>query len=313
MRRPALPRIGPGRDRPGAGHQPGPAATGPTPEWASRAAIADLELRSHPELALCDVFGDWSIADFGRLFLVDLGPYPALAARLPRMPSEEIQRRYTWWHGEELMKQSVEFTEAMRRLYESWHGRPLREATVLDYGAGWGRLTRMLLRFVPEDRIRACDAWPQTVDIFDGLGFRFPCDLVEPVPRSLPYERDSIDVAWLFSVLTHLPADASAAVMGALLPVVRPGGIVIATIRPEGFWRTNPLVKERGATDELVAAHRRDGFAHLPHPTAPVWGDSSMSVEYAMEHFAPWEIVATEDNSSHQVRIVFRRPPAGRT
>jgi SAM-dependent methyltransferase len=277
--------------------------------WRSRLADAEHEVAAHPDRALCATFAHWTVADFGRLLLADLTSYPSLVARLPRMPSEEIQRRYTWWHGEELMRQSVEFTEALRRLYESWTERPLHDARVLDYGAGWGRLTRMLLQFVPEDRIRACDAWRPAVDIFDGLGFGLACDLVDPVPAALPYPPESIDLAWLFSVLTHLPADAAEAVMTALSRVVAPGGVVIATIRPEGFWSSNPLVTERGASEEMIQAHRRDGFAHLPHPSAPVWGDSSMTVEYAAEHFRPWQVVTTENSASHQARLVLRRPP----
>jgi SAM-dependent methyltransferase len=277
-------------------------------EWRQRLQRAEQELAGHPSWQLCEVMGDWPTSEFGRLFLSDLSAYPHIAARLPRMPDPEIQRRFTGHDGAEMMAASVATTVALRRLYEQWSGLRLGDAKVLDYGAGWGRLTRMMLQFVPTDRIQACDAWAPTAEIFDGLGFPFPCEVIDAVPTTLPFSRDSIDFVWVFSVLTHLPAEAGDSVMRALLDVVRPGGIAIVTLRPRHFWERTPRAVERGVAEELAATHRQTGFAHLPADWSSLWGDTSMSIEYAIDHWAPWQVLATEDHRNLQVRVVLRKP-----
>jgi SAM-dependent methyltransferase len=180
------------------------------------------------------------------------------------------------------------------------------EATVLDYGAGWGRLSRMLLQFVPDCRVYACDAWRPTVDIYNSLGFRRACDLIDPIPTGLPYEEGQFDLAWMFSVLTHLPAEAARAVMQTLRPVVSPRGLLVITIRPLSFWRTNPIVGDGVDPDRVIDQHLREGFAHVPHETVQNWGNTSISLDYIAERWPEWRVVATEDNWTHQVRVFLQ-------
>jgi SAM-dependent methyltransferase len=272
-------------------------------------AEIDREIRNDPNSSLSDHFSGWPIEDFGALYLADLSEFPALAAELPAMPSADVQRRYTWWEGAELMVQSVEFVRTLSVAYPRWSGAGIEDATVLDYGAGWGRLSRMLLQFIPGDRVYACDAWKPTVDIYNSLGFKRPCDLVAPVPTNLPYNRGQFDLVWLFSVLTHLPAEAADAVMRALHGVVAPSGLVVLTIRSPSFWRANPLVAADIDVDAIVEQHRSSGFAHVPDATAPNWGDTSMSPEYITERWPEWRVVATEDNWTHQVKVFVRPSP----
>jgi SAM-dependent methyltransferase len=206
------------------------------------------------------------------------------------------------------MRQSVEFTRTLIIAYRRWSDGAIKDANVLDYGAGWGRLTRMLLQYVSDERVYACDAWQPSVDLYNGLGFRRLCDLVKTVPTTLPYEPERFDLVWMFSVLTHLPATAADAVMRELATVVRRGGLLVVTIRPLDFWRANPLVSGRVEPAVVVERHLRKGFAHIPHPTIPEWGDCSMSLDYMAERWPEWRILASEDNWTHQVKVFLQRP-----
>ena len=84
------------------------------------------------------------------------------------MPAAQGQRAYNFYDGAELLKRSVQFTRYMKRHYESATARRLGDATALDYGAGWGRIARMLLQFVPADGVYACDADPTSVALYNG-------------------------------------------------------------------------------------------------------------------------------------------------
>jgi hypothetical protein len=90
--------------------------------WRSRLVEAEQRLAGDEDARLCDVFGAWPVTEFGRLFLEDLSGQPAIAGRLPRTPSPEIQRTYTGREGTELMRYTIDAVMGLRRLYELWGG-----------------------------------------------------------------------------------------------------------------------------------------------------------------------------------------------
>ncbi|MEA2621195.1 MAG: hypothetical protein QOH61_105 [Chloroflexota bacterium] len=264
------------------------------------AAARDLsdverEARERPDASIAELFGDWALMDYAALYLADLAPYPSLEQRLPRMPPPEVQRGWTGSSGASLMMQSVAFVERLRSAYETLTGRHLQSATALDYGAGWGRLTRLMLPYVPDGRLFACDAWERARRLFDGLGFPFRSDAVDEIPTSLPYRDGQFDLVWLFSVLTHLPADRADAVMRSLPRIVSPEGLVVITVRPPQRWRSEPV---------LAAAHDRDGFAH--QPAGEGWGETSMSLDYIARRWPQWQVLGSERNLLDPLQNVVR-------
>ena len=274
-------------------------------QYANKLADIDRAIAMHPSAPLSRHFADWPIDHFGALYLSDLSRFPSLSARLPKMPAPEIQRKFTWWEGRELMRQSVDFARLVVRGYERWVGVALEDATILDYGAGWGRLSRMFLKWVPDERVFACDVLVDAVDLYNSPGFQRSCDLVQTVP--VPYDHESVDLVWMFSVLTHLSSTAADAIMRVLTSVVRKYGLLVVTVRPLGFWRTNPLVSDSIDAETLIEQHRLTGFAHSPHPNWPHWGDTSMSLDYMTERWPEWRIVGSEENRTHQVSVFLQR------
>lgn len=203
------------------------------------------------------------------------------------------------------MKRSIDFSKGTKESYETLTGQFLRDANVLDYGSGWGRLTRMMLQFIPASHVHACDADPKSVALFNSLGFETECIKVPITPSVLPFAPDSFDFIWLYSVLTHLPADAANAVMNSLLRVIKPGGLMFITTRPTNFWTDNPLVADKPNATSMIEEHKRKGFAHLAQ--SPHWGDTSMSIEYIERTWPQWSIVKTEGEELHQVGVYLAR------
>ena len=70
---------------------------------------------------------------------------------------------------------------------------------------------------------------------------RVPAELARTdfVPESLPF--DDIDLAYSFSVFTHISEAASEACLDALHAAMVPGGLLVVTIRPPGIPRPQPL------------------------------------------------------------------------
>ena len=80
---------------------------------------------------------------------------------------------------------------------------PLEAARVLDFGCGWGRLTRMLARDVTPGQLYGCDPAQGILDVC--RADRVPAELARSdfLPQRVPFD-GPFDLAFAFSVFTHL-------------------------------------------------------------------------------------------------------------
>ena len=152
--------------------------------------------------------------------------------------------------------------------------------TILDYGCGYGRVTRWLCAAFPDARISVTDLNMQAAE---WCAKQFQCvriDLAPPVA--------AFDLIWVGSVFTHLKAEVAEALLERLLAALKPNGVLAITthgrpaiMRMEDFdwendardWMHFRLGRERF---EQVAAGYRDcgyGLRRLPLPDGrPVRG-----------------------------------------
>ena len=139
---------------------------------------------------------------------------------------------------------------------------PLDAARVLDFGCGWGRLTRMLARDVAPGRLFGCDPAQGILDtcLADRVPARFARS--EFLPDRVPFA-ERFDLAFAFSVFTHLSEPAAERALDALHAALVPGGILVVTVRPPSYL-----------------AGPRDGYRFVPHPADPghpQWGGGEMT------------------------------------
>src|SRR5919201_4532313 len=74
--------------------------------------------------------------------------YPNIRALLPNVPEQAFQELWNGASGAALAAQSMAFCAKLKRRYAEHAQVPLERARVLDFGCGWGRLTRFLARDV---------------------------------------------------------------------------------------------------------------------------------------------------------------------
>jgi len=146
-------------------------------------------------------------------------------------------------------------------------GRSLDDVrSCLDFACGYGRVTRWLVQALGPERVIAADLDRQALRFcshaFGVSTVRSPCD---PARVAI---RDSYDVVFVGSLLTHLPASACAATLRALRGIVRPDGLLIFSTQGESClahldWYGPEFV---AAADEFRTGVRRDGAAFVPYP-----------------------------------------------
>jgi 2-polyprenyl-3-methyl-5-hydroxy-6-metoxy-1,4-benzoquinol methylase len=195
--------------------------------------------------------------------------------RLPRFPDATLQANTTGLSGEAAVRQAAAFHEdvvsAMAKA-----GTPLRPGMpVLDFGCGWGRISRMFMRDVSVRDIHGIDVDPEFIALCKDLFGSDNFTTCAPMPDgSLPAE--SFDLVVAYSVFSHLSMPAATAWLHEFHRILKPGGFVGFTTRHESFFayldwaRTAPGVE--GYTRALgqlfddtavpLAALRRGEFVH---------------------------------------------------
>jgi SAM-dependent methyltransferase len=188
--------------------------------------------------------------------------WPNVRALLPAVPDPALQASWNGTSGAPLAAQGVAF---YRRLLEQFarHGAaPLDHVRVLDFGCGWGRLTRMLARDVAPGRLFGCDPAQGILDVCRADAV--PAELARSgfLPDRVPFD-ETFDLAFAFSVFTHLSETAAERSLDALHAALVPGGVLVLTVRPPSY---------------LPGAG--EAFAFVPHaaaPSHPQWGGGEMT------------------------------------
>jgi SAM-dependent methyltransferase len=239
--------------------------------------------------------------------------FPNIRALLPDAPDVALQELWNGTSGVALAAQSAAF---YRRLCQRFGERSdvlLSEASVLDFGCGWGRLTRFLARDVEPGRLFGCDPAPQILDVCAQA--RVPAILArsEFVPERVPFN-ERFDLVFAFSVFTHLSESAHEASLRALHRALRPGAILVVTVRPPAYARQSPLL--RGVE---VAANAPQ-YVFVPHPAQDshpqyeggemTYGEAIITLPYIADHWSPlFEFLDVDVliDDLYQVMVTLRR------
>ena len=153
---------------------------------------------------------------------------------MPSFPSEERQTNTTSISGERALRQAHAFYSDICDVIEPRGLGLSREASVLDFGSCWGRITRFFMRDVSLKNLHGIDVVPEFVnecrDLFGSSNF-MQCGAMPPCHHA----SSSMDLISAYSVFSHLSEKAFLAWMGEFHRVLRPNGILAFTTRSELF------------------------------------------------------------------------------
>lgn len=245
--------------------------------------------------------------------------FPNIRALLPDVPDPGLQINWNGAAGLTLLSQSKAFYRHAKNMVDAHGSTSLAEARILDFGLGWGRLTRFFARDVEPGNLMGVDPTPEILDVCRDS--RVPAELAKSdfLPESLPFAK--IDLAYSFSVFTHISEPAAEACLDALHSSIVPGGLLILTIRPPAYLALDP--KMHAALDALgdpVMAMSEPRYVFVPHPVdgghpqydggEMTYGEAVISLAYVRERWSDrFRLVdvhvPTED--PYQVALTLRR------
>ena len=150
----------------------------------------------------------------------------------------------------------------------AWAGVDLGNAKLLDFGCGYGRVSRVLARELDPARISAFDVDPAAA-AFCAREFG-----VQPLAFGSGWDWSTVpfgryDAIWVGSVFTHLDREYARETMQLLLRLLQPQGALVFTTHGDealarnGWgWFGKPLQSRHA---EVCAAYHGDGFFFAPY------------------------------------------------
>jgi SAM-dependent methyltransferase len=217
--------------------------------------------------------------------------------RLPDFPSDTIQINTTGQAGVDTLKEAFIFYEDCITTFKNL-GTPIKpQHNLLDFGAGWGRITRFFLRELPLNHIYGIDVMEEFVKIcketFQSENF-FTCT---PFPPS-PIPEKKINFVIGYSVFSHLSEKACSSWMREFHRILLPDGLVALTTRGRPFFDYCESLKGAGHTgytgalaqlfddfDNARLRYDKGEFVHSNHDG--VTGGGAMTADFYGETFIP--------------------------
>lgn len=273
----------------------------------------DASILEPDEIQIRKAFEMVPLEIFGKIQIERPSEFPNLMKWLPVMPSVEDQQLWTGNFDHELMKQSVNFIRTTVSKYHEIACKPLNHSTVLDFGCGWGRLIRLLYKYVPVGNLFGVDPWDKSIELCRNTNLHGNIFLSDYLPTSLPVS-DSLkfDLIIAFSVFTHL-SEKSFNMNATVLPkYLYDNGVLALTIRPREFWEhiygITPFFSKIPLT-EVLKNHDHDGFAFYPHKKKTlmgevVYGETTVSIKYLQKTFPGMEIINLEWSEVDPMQIL---------
>jgi SAM-dependent methyltransferase len=247
--------------------------------------------------------------------------YPNIRSLLPAVPDAWIQELWNGASGAGLAAQGQAFYTRLRGRFAEHGAVPLAQARVLDFGCGWGRLTRFLARDVAPGHLYGCDPVQGIVDACRASRVPARVERVDFVPDRLPFPQ-KFDLAFAFSVFTHLSERAHEACLSALHQSLQPGGLLILTVRaPEYLWSCElmratleslgPGYRERLSEPlYLFVAHPADAGHPQYHGAEMTYGETVITGAYIRERWSTMFELLRVDlliGDLQQVMLTLRR------
>jgi SAM-dependent methyltransferase len=153
---------------------------------------------------------------------------------VPPNPPEQLQKEFVGLSFEAAYAEADTFVSAFSAELARGRGPGLATGRVLDFGSGWGRISRVLLAHTAPQRLFAVDVDPEMTALVNTTLPGINAMTVSPQPPTVLGDA-AFDSCLAFSVFSHLSGAAHRSWAHELGRVVRPGGMIAITVLGEDF------------------------------------------------------------------------------
>lgn len=274
-----------------------------------------------------DRFGDQSYAEWHETLKRSIREPVIDGLEFPKFPEEGFQSAVHGSSGENAIAGAYEFYEFCR---ENTYGNSSEGLRLLDFAAGWGRITRCFLRDFALADLYAYEPDLLFCSIARSLN-PYACFMNGPrsAPGALP--QDWFDVVVGYSIFSHLSREPAGEWLGEINRSLRPGGWCVMTTWGNRFlerllegqkqlatgeeihWYSELCVRTAGDLNERIAEYEAGEWVYFSQAD-PNYGEAFVSepalARVIEEEGLDFEIEIFDTTSIAQDVFVLRRPAA---
>jgi hypothetical protein len=265
---------------------------------------------------------DWFEAQFDWI-----GTRERTGIPMPSLPSDEVQTGFTALSGRQNLLQAFGFYQSALKYIEG-----IEQPKILDFGCGWGRISRLFLRETDPGNMYLADAMDNAIKALKAT--ENPCNIIYnkklPPIEGLPGD---LDLIYAYSVFSHISEDYFLVWMDYFMNKLKPGGHIVFTTRgwlfiehlqtlrdgidglPENLLGYVKRLCEDMPTPVRIARQYGEGkFQWYPvagsdELTDDFWGEAFIPREYLERKFGDMLVEFTEDVVHVDQTIVVLRKP----
>lgn len=178
---------------------------------------------------------------------------------------------------------------------------------ILDFGCGSGRTLRWVTKLAPQSQLYGTDidgdaiAWVQR-------HLDYVSASVNGQKAPLPYPGDSFDLIYSISVFTHMDEEHQFFWLEELRRVMRPGGLLLASLHGHDLWKAFPPEALNQLQQEGVFVAK----TRLWDGVFPEWYQNTYhSVEYVTSNFGKYfdvvDYLPLALDANHDIAILRKR------
>lgn len=203
-----------------------------------------------------------------------------VSAVTPENPPEEIQMKFVGLSYENAYAEAETFVTVSDQ-FAAKHGRGdfASMNRVLDFGSGWGRITRTLLTKIPAHKIHAIDVDNQMTALLNTTLPGINALTISPEPPTVLGD-GALDAGVAFSVFSHLSGPAHEAWAMEFGRIIAVGGVVAITVLDGAFFGqiAGAQAAVKAGEADAFAQSLATTFADLPAAQA---GYNNGEIQYA--------------------------------
>jgi SAM-dependent methyltransferase len=209
--------------------------------------------------------------------------YENVKAALPGFPDAARQKQWAGTSGMDLGANVVILYRNLQDQIRKHSRVELQSVRFLDFGCGWGNVSRYFAKDVPAAQMFACDPHAGILETASSLNRYITFAQSDSLPERIPFD-GLFNVAISISIWTHLTEKASEMCLNALHQSLRKGGLLLLTVRPPV-----PQFIHGGDPEEIKRSLAEHGFwCHAdayPVNGENTYGNSVITMDYIRSHW----------------------------
>lgn len=168
-----------------------------------------------------------------------------LAKIIPEMPSETMQLHFTGASGRNTLLMSFDFFRLAQKYISKQKIKQQQDKKLLDFGCGWGRITRMWLKVIPGENIYAVDPMDEMINLCKKTIPNVNFIKTNPAPPISNFHDNMFDLLTAYSVFSHLNGEYLNLWFAEFARLMKKNGLLFITTRSRNFIEHLQSLREK--------------------------------------------------------------------